>query len=433
MKNWKHHIAGMMLAGVSLTAAAVPQEMDRVVTIVNDGVILQSDIDAMLDTVKRNAILAGQSLPPESTLVEQIMDQQIMETLQLQEAERYGIRVDDNMLDEAIKSIAQDSGKSLQQFLADLRASGQDYTQFREQVRRELTAAEARNGLVRRRINILPQEVNSLAERIADEALSDVTYNVSDIQLNFPRNSTKDQRDAVLAQAVALVERINNGEDFAELAITYSKGSRALDGGSWGWQRKEEMPTVFADHINTQGRGAIIGPFRSGVGYHILKINDLQGLETVSVTEVNARHILVKTSVILSDEGARRLLSDTRREILAGDITFGEAASELSADPGSASNNGELGWQVPELYVPEFKAMVEQLPEGTISEPFKTVHGWHIVEVLDRRDIDRTDAAFQNQAYRILFNRKFNEEAQAWLLELKSGAYIEYVEKDDDA
>jgi len=155
-------------------------------------------------------------------------------------------------------------------------------------------------------------------------------------------------------------------------------------------------------------------------------------LETISVTEVNARHILVKTSVIMSDDGAQRQLKKARRAILAGEQSFADAAQALSADPGSAANGGELGWQTPDLYVPEFKDKVENLPAGTISEPFKTVHGWHIVEVLERRDVDRTDAAVKNRAYRILFSRKFNEEAQAWLQELRAGAYIEQPEDDND-
>ncbi|GAL06967.1 survival protein SurA precursor [Photobacterium aphoticum] len=152
----------------------------------------------------------------------------------------------------------------------------------------------------------------------------------------------------------------------------------------------------------------------------------------MSVTEVNARHILVKTSVILSDDAAKKELEEARQDILSGKRTFADVAQSLSADPGSAANGGKLGWQTPDLYVPEFKNKVESLPTGVISEPFKTVHGWHIVEVMGRRDVDRTDAAVKNRAYRILFNRKFNEEAQAWLQELRAGAFIEQPEDAND-
>ncbi len=432
MNNWKHCLTGLVMASMTLTVHAAPQELDRIVTIVNDGVILQSDIDTMLDNVVRTAASNGQSLPTHDVLKEQIMEQQILETLQLQEAARYGIRIDDTMLDQAVRDIAAENNQSVAELRQSVEAEGTSYTNFREQVRREITAAEARNALVRRRINILPQEVESLAERISEETLSNVQYNFSDIQLRFPDGATKEQRDDVLTQAEQLVSRLNSGADFAELAITYSKGARALQGGSWGWQRKEEMPTVFADQIDGQGKGSIIGPFRSGVGYHILKIDDVEGLETVSVVEVNARHVLVKTSVILSNDGAERQLANARQAIINGDKDFATVAAEMSADPGSAANNGELGWQTPDLYVPEFKDMVENLPVGLISEPFQTVHGWHIVEVIERRNVDRTDAAFKNRAYRILFNRKFNEEAQAWMQEIMAGAYIEHLEANDD-
>jgi peptidyl-prolyl cis-trans isomerase SurA len=216
------------------------------------------------------------------------------------------------------------------------------------------------------------------------------------------------------------------------MAYTYSKGPKALQGGDWGWMRKEEMPTIFADQITMQNKGSVIGPFRSGVGFHILKIEDVKGLETVAVTEINARHILIRPTVILSDEGVQRELNDIIARINAGEATFGEMAKQHSEDPGSAAQNGELGYQTSDIYVPEFKHQVDTLPIGQISEPFKTVHGWHIVEVLDRRQVDRTDSALKNKAYRILFNRKFNEEVSAWLQELRASAYIEIIKDDED-
>ena len=196
--------------------------------------------------------------------------------------------------------------------------------------------------------------------------------------------------------------------------------------------RKEEMPTIFADQIKMQNKGSIIGPFRSGVGFHILKIEDVKGLETVAVTEVNARHILIKPTVILSDDGAKEQLEEITRRVNAGEASFDDLAQQYSQDPGSAVQGGELGYQTPDLYVPEFKHQVETLPEGKISAPFKTVHGWHIVEVLDRREVDRTDSALKNKAYQILFNRKFNEEAGAWLQEIRASAFVEMVEDDQD-
>ena len=432
MKNWKSSLLGIALLGLSAGTVAAPQELNRIVTIVNDSVILQSDVDAMLKTVRMNAAGQNQPLPPDDVLINQIMDQLVMETLQLQQAAQFGIRIDDNRLDQAINQMAAEQQMTVGQLQQMLAENGISYSIFREQMRRDMTASEARTIQVRRRINILPQEVETLADQLSQQEQQGVRYNISHIQLRVEEGATSVERDEVAKEAQQLVNELKDGADFANLAYSYSKGPKALQGGEWGWMRKEEMPTIFADQIQSQGTGAIVGPFRSGVGYHILKINQVDGLETVSVTEVNARHILVKTSVILSDDGAREQLEQARRSILAGERSFADAAQALSADPGSAANGGELGWQTPDLYVPEFKEKVETLPEGMISEPFKTVHGWHIVEVLDRRDVDRTDAAVKNRAYRILFSRKFNEEAQAWLQELRAEAFIEQPERADD-
>ncbi|MBG0760165.1 peptidylprolyl isomerase SurA [Vibrio cidicii] len=425
MKSWKTILFALLLSG---SALAAPVELDKVAVIVNNGVILQSDIDAAMKTLRANAKKNGQALPSAEVLHEQIVEKLILDTLQTQEADRIGVRIDDNRLNQAIGEIAANNQQTVAELSASITSEGLSYAEFREQIRKEIAASEARNALVRRRINILPAEVDSLSEMLAQETSATVQYKLGHIQLRFSDNQDK---TAVEAQAKAIVEKLNNGADFSTMAYTYSKGPKALQGGDWGWMRKEEMPTIFADQIKMQNKGSIIGPFRSGVGFHILKIQDIKGLETIAVTEVNARHILLKPTVILSDDGAKRELSEFIRRIKAGEASFAELAQQYSQDPGSAAQNGELGYQTPDLYVPEFKHQVETLPVGKISEPFQTVHGWHIVEVLDRREVDRTDSAMKNKAYRILFNRKFNEEAGAWMQELRAGAFVEIV-KDEE-
>lgn len=425
MKSWKTILFALLLSG---SALAAPVELDKVAVIVNNGVILQSDIDAAMKTLRANAKKNGQALPSAEVLHEQIVEKLILDTLQTQEADRIGVRIDDNRLNQAIGEIAANNQQTVAELSASIASEGLSYAEFREQIRKEIAASEARNALVRRRINILPAEVDSLSEMLAQETSATVQYKLGHIQLRFSDNQDK---AAVEAQAKAIVEKLNNGADFSTMAYTYSKGPKALQGGDWGWMRKEEMPTIFADQIKMQNKGSVIGPFRSGVGFHILKIEDIKGLETIAVTEVNARHILLKPTVILSDEGAKRELNEFIRRIKAGEASFAELAQQYSQDPGSAAQNGELGYQTPDLYVPEFKHQVETLPVGKISEPFQTVHGWHIVEVLDRREVDRTDSAMKNKAYRILFNRKFNEEAGAWMQELRAGAFVEIV-KDEE-
>ncbi|MGR5390261.1 peptidylprolyl isomerase SurA [Vibrio crassostreae] len=429
MTLWKRTLIAIAAACTLSTSYAAPIELDSVKVIVNEGVILQSDIDASMKTLRANAKKSGQTLPSQDVLNEQVLEKLIIDTIQTQEAERIGVRIDDARLDQAIEGIAKDNNQTVEQLTASVAEEGLSYNAFREQVRKEIAASEARNALVRRRINILPAEVDNLADILAQETNATVQYKIGHIQLRFNDDQTKEELEA---QAKELVEELNSGKDFSTMAYTYSKGPKALQGGDWGWMRKEEMPTIFADQIKMQNKGSIIGPFRSGVGFHILKIEDVKGLETVAVTEVNARHILIKPTVILSDDGAKEQLEEITRRVNAGEASFGDLAQQYSQDPGSAVQDGELGYQTPDLYVPEFKHQVETLPKGKISAPFKTVHGWHIVEVLDRREVDRTDSALKNKAYQILFNRKFNEEAGAWLQEVRASAFVEMVEDDQD-
>ncbi|PAR31023.1 peptidylprolyl isomerase SurA [Vibrio metoecus] len=429
MKLWKTTLISVISMLTLFNAHAEPQQLDGVAVIVNSGVILQSDVDGALKTVKANAKQNKQPLPQESVLREQVLEKLIIDTLQQQEADRIGVKIDDNRLNDAIKEIAKSNQQTQEQLIASVAQEGLTYPEFREQVRKEMAASDARNALVRRRINILPAEVDTLAELLAQETDATVQYKISHIQLRVEEGQDKSEAESL---ANKLVGELKHGADFAQMAYTYSKGPKALQGGDWGWMRKEEMPTIFADQIKMQNKGSIIGPFRSGVGFHILKIDDVKGLETVAVTEVNARHILIKPTIILSDDGAQKQLSEFVQRIKNGEVTFAELAQQYSQDPGSAAQKGELGYQTPDLYVPEFKHQIETLPVGQISEPFKTVHGWHIVEVLDRREVDRTDSALKNKAYRILFNRKFNEEASAWLQELRASAFVEVLKDEKD-
>ena len=424
MKSWKTYILASTLTLTSATLLA--NEIDGVVTVVNNGVILKSDITQLKKTVALNT--EASKLPPDSILNKQILEQLIMEELQLQEANKFNIRIDDSRLDQAITAIAKDRKISVNQLQKTLSSQGISWSAYRDQIRKEMTIAEIRNAMVRNRINILPQEVNSLVEQLKQQNQSNVQYELAHIQLEVPEDADKAERDQVLATANQLVNELRNGADFASLAIANSSGSKALNGGNWGWLRVEEMPTLFADQIGSKGKGAIIGPFRSGVGYHILKIQDAKGLQNVEVTEVNARHILIKPTMILNDTQAKNKLLQLSQEIKSGKKTFEQVAKEYSLDNLSAAKGGELGWQTTDIYVPEFKRTLDTLAKGQLSQPFKTSHGWHVVEVLGRRTADRTETAMENHAYRILLNRKFNEEAAAWLQELRAGAYIENVQ-----
>ena len=217
---------------------------------------------------------------------------------------------------------------------------------------------------------------------MSQESSATVQYKIGHIQLRVEDGDDKAQ---IKQQAMDIVSELEKGADFKTMAYTFSKGPKALKGGDWGWMRKEEMPTIFADEIKMQNKGSIIGPFMSGSGFHILKIEDVKGLQTVAVTEVNARHILIKPSIILSDEGVKKELIEITKRIKSGEVTFSQMAKQYSQDTGSGTQGGELGFHTSDIYVPEFKHQLDTLPIGQISAPFKTVHGWHIVEVTGRK------------------------------------------------
>lgn len=402
---------------------------DEVLILVNDSVILQSDVDTAVTNLKINA--QDKELPNENILHKQVINQLIMEKLQLQQAKKLGIKVDDAKVDQAIQNVAQQHNVSVAQLRKKIISRGLDFALYREQIRQDLVLNETKRAYIRRRISFLPQEVEQLAKQLGSQTNRNVEYKLSHIQIPVAEDATQQEKEAALKKAQVIIKKYKDGENFSTLAYTYSSGPKALQGGAWDWMKPQEMPAIFAEEINVQDKGTIIGPFKSGLGFHILIVDDVKGLKTAKVEEVNARHILLKTSPIFSDKAAQKRLNTISKSIQDGSTTFAQKAEEYSDDPGSATQGGELGWQTPDIYVPEFRDMIKKLKPGVISKPFKTVHGWHIVEVLDLRTINNTEAALKDQAYRMLANRKFNEELQSWQQELKAGAYIHYIEKDE--
>ncbi|MGL4735376.1 MAG: peptidylprolyl isomerase SurA [Enterovibrio sp.] len=422
MNRWKPYLLALTLT-INTTAAAHAKDIDEVLFVVNNGVVLKSDVARLKQNVLLNAETS--QLPPEDILQKQLIEQLILEELQLQEAKRFNISADDNKLEAALARVAAERQTTVANMRAQLQRRGVSWEQYRAQIRKEIIISEVRNAMVQRRINILPQEISSLVAQLSEKDKEKMQYHIRHIQLNVDEDAGKMQRDKVLKKAQQLVEQSKAGQNFSSLAMANSNEPRALSGGDWGWMRLEEMPTLFADQVKGKDKGAIIGPFRSGVGFHILKIEDTRGQPMLAVTEINARHILIKPTIILSDSGAQKQLQEIAGKINSKQAAFAQMAKQFSADAGSAAKGGELGWQVSDIYVPEFKAQVDRLAIGKLSQPFKTVHGWHLVEVLGRREADRTQAAMENRAYQLLLNRKFSEEVNAWLQELRAGAYVE--------
>lgn len=401
------------------------QSLDKVAVIVDQGVILESEIDALVETVKANAAKQNQSLPSERALRTQAIERLILENLQMQMADRMGIRISDPQLEQTIENIARQQNATLEQLRASITASGLTYDVYREQVRKELITGEVRRANVRRRIYITPQEIAGLVDIIKEQGNEQAEYRLGHILIGFPPEPTDADIEEARSRADKVLELLTNGSDFAKIAIASSSGAKALEGGDLGWLNINAMPTLFAEVVQGRTKDSLIGPIRSGAGFHLLKILETRGIEVATIEEVNSRHILIKPSIILSEDKAKQMLEDFKSQIIAGDKTFAELAKEHSADPGSAIKGGELGWTDPSVYVPAFRDALAQLAIGEISAPVRSVHGWHLIELMDRRVDDATEKRQQDKAYQLLFNRKFAEESEAWLRELREKAYIE--------
>ncbi|MEJ6122577.1 peptidylprolyl isomerase SurA [Vibrio sp. 2-Bac 85] len=426
MKLTKRFLSVLVLAStLPQLATAAEVQLDKIEAVVNKELILSSD----MSNLKRDLITryqdSGQTLPDPKNIDKQILDKLISDKLQLQIAERIGLRISDAQLDQTITEMAKKQNKTLNELRADIEASGTNYKAFVANIRDELTINEVRQVQVRRRINISDQEIQQVVDRIKEQGEQTTEFHFAHILLKLSPEASEEKRIAVTNEANSLVEKIENGADIKQLAIANSEGPKALEGGDWGWRKLDSIPSLFVDNLQESNKkGDIIGPFNTRMGVHIIQVLDKKGNDNVITEEVNARHILVKPTIILSDEKAKLLLSTLRQQILSGTKTFDELAKEYSQDPGSAVKGGELGWADPNMYVPEFRDLAQSQAIGEISQPFHTMHGWHILQVLDKRESDTTESATKQKAYSMLFRQRFPAEAYAWLNEIRQEAYI---------
>ena len=432
MKPSKHLIFALFALAISQPTMAAPQPLDRVAVQINDGIVLESEITNMIDTVKANAKAANQSLPSDSALRTQVIERLILTRLQLQMADRIGLHIGDLQLDQAIENIAREQKMTVAQMQQKIESEGLSFGQYREQLREEITLGEIQRIQVQRRIQVSPQEITGLVKLIQEQGMKDVEYQIGHILIDVPNNPTSEQLEASSKRANAVLERLKSGEDFRRTAIASSSGPKALEGGIWDYMNINEMPTLFAEVINGAKKGDIIGPIKSGAGFHIIKIMDARGLQTKEIEEVRARHILLKPSPILSEDRAKAMLEQFLKQFRSGEDKFEDLARQYSEDPGSATKGGELGWAEPGIYVPEFAQTLNSLSPDQISEPFRTTHGWHITQLEERRKTDATDQFNTNRAHQLIFRRKFNEELQNWLDEMRADAYIEVFQPESN-
>jgi len=398
--------------------------VDRIVAVVENDVVTETELLERINVIKAQAGDQA-NLPDDATLADQVLQRIIIERLQVEWGERRGITIDDISLDQAMRNLAQRNRLNLDEFRSALLQQGIDYVAFRDQVRTEMTIAQVQQRAVESNIQVSPKEIDDLLASQSDSLDSNAEYRIAHILIQLPQDPTPEDIETGRAKIEELHARAISGEEsFTQLAIANSQAQDALEGGDLGWRNKDQLPGVFARQLSNMKPGDISKTLRSSSGFHIFRILDKRGEERVMVDQVLSRHILIKTNAVKTDEEARRDLRSLRSRIVNGE-DFSELARAHSEDPGSASKGGELGWLAPSVFAPSFREVAESIPVNEISEPFKSRFGWHIMQVMDKREHDNSAEARRSQARDFIRQRKLSEEKELWLRQLRDESYVE--------
>jgi len=413
------------LSSQTLDLSSSGELLDGVVAIVNDGVVLTSEVNQELSQIIERLSAQGGQVPSAGTLAPQVLERLIIKRIQLQKAERVGIQIPDESLNLALSNVAKRNSTTLNDLPALLAVQGLEYSSFRNEMREQLAIDQLRQRDVIARINVSPRELDEYLERQAGRASQNEEFRLSHILISIPTETTVESIAAAEQKVLSILERARNGESFYELAIAYSDGQSAVNGGDLGWRRGNQLPTLFADLVPGLEPGQISEPARSASGFHLVRLDERRGTDSIMENQIHARHILITTNEVLDDDAAEQKLDEIRQQIIAGD-DFEAVATVMSEDPGSAVNGGDLGWNGPGVFVPEFQAVCETLDIGEISEPFQSPFGWHIIQLLDRRVQDMTEEVERREAIMAIRNSKLEEETELWARRLRDQAFVEY-------
>ena len=398
--------------------------LDRIAAIVNDGLVLKTELDEQMEAVSKRLQEQKVELPPESVLRQQVLERLILQEIQSQRAKHVGLTISDEQLNGALQEIAQRNKIPFDQLPTALAAQGVDYKQYRESMRKELTLSTLRQRDVIAHINVSPHELEQYLARQQSAASND-EFEVMHILLSLPQAATPQQLEDITKKANDIAARAAKGEDFGQLAIANSNSQTALDGGQLGWRKGSQLPQFVLDLVVKMKPGEVSTPVRTPSGFHIVKLNERRGGEAaVIINQVHVRHILLKTSELDDDATVHEKLAKLRLRILNGE-DFAGIASATSQDPGSAPDGGDLGWAGPGTFVPEFDKAVADLKTNEISEPFKTRYGWHIVQMLGTRTYDSTDDVRRQKAFAAIRESKSDEETELWLRRLRDEAFVD--------
>lgn len=423
--GWTLLLGGLVLTASQLSfAQSNAVSLDRVVAIVDKDVVLESELNDRKASVLDRLSGQYQQLPPEEVLNKQILEQLIIERIELAMAERYEIKVDEAEIDQAIGRILQKNQITLAQLEADLKRQGLDLNGLRKQMRNELTISNLQQGIVNSRIKVTDQDINNFLASSDGKYATSPDFHIGHILIAVSSSADADAVAAAEKQANDIYQKLQSGSDFSQMAISFSNDQAALQGGDIGWRKLAQLPELFGNQMANLVVGQVSKPFRSGAGFHILKNIEQRGGGEQLIDQTHARHILVKTSEIMDDAQAREKLIALKTRIEKGE-DFAKLARENSEDTGSMLSGGDLGWSTPGMFVPEFEEAMKNTSIGSISRPFKSQFGWHILQVIERRKEDMSDKMKRNQAANVLRSRRFDEEFQLWLTQIREEAYVE--------
>ena len=401
--------------------------LDRIAGVVNDGVVLESEVDDQMHEVTVRLQAQNMALPADSVLRKQVLDRLILQRIELQQANHDGITISDDQLNSALQDVATRNKIAFSDLPTVLAQQGIDYATYRDQMRQQLTIGLLRQRDVLQRIAVTPREVDQFMAKQAKQPTTNAEYNVSHILIAVPANATPEQITQAQQHADDIYRRASKGEDFGKLAVAYSNSEDALEGGSLGWRQGSELPTFLTNLIMGLKPGQVAAPLRTPTGIHIVKLNQIRSQEKKAiVAQIHVRHILLKTNALQDDATVRQRLEQIRQRILKGE-SFAVAASAASQDPGSASDGGDLGWQSPDVFDPQFSAAISKLKVGEISEPFQSHFGWHIAQLEGRRDHDETQEVRRLNAMEQIRASKADEDTELWLQHLRDDAYVKVM------
>jgi len=401
-------------------------ELDRILVIANNEVITKSELDRRVKTVIYQLRQQRAQLPSMEILHKQILERLIIDRLQLQLAQRAGIQIDDETINNVIANIAAQNKLSLEQFREVLQKDNFDFSEFRENIRTEMIISQLRKKKIESQIIVTEQEIKNQLDKNSQSSSANAEYNLSHILISISESAGNKDINIALEKAQQVLDELKKGTDFSKIAISVSSGQNALQGGLLGWLKAGQLPITFSEQLSKMEKNDISDLIRSPSGFHIIKLNDVRSNNKKHIiNQTLAKHILIKTSQLVSNKTARNKLQQIRERILNGE-DFSNLAQTHSDDQSSAVKGGSLGWITPGTMVPRFEEEMNKLKKGEISQTFRTQFGWHIVQTLARRQLDNTEKYRHDQVRSQIQRRKIDEAIQNWLRQIRDEAFVEY-------